>query len=131
MSLMGSDAPPGGEAASRERSAARGSVWKPWTEGGMWPFGVVVRHPFGENLAQMPFVRRNDPVGALAPRGADQPFAIRVRLRRARGGGRRTLSDIDLSASSTASEKMASQSWMRNFQAQSSGRMNDAGGGAR
>ena len=79
---MGSDAPPGGEAASRERSAARGSVWKPWTEGGMWPFGVVVRHPFGQNLAQMPFVHRNDPVGALAPRGADQPFAIRVRLRR-------------------------------------------------
>jgi hypothetical protein len=78
---MGSDAPLGGEAASRERSAARGSVWKPWTEGGMWPFGVVVRHPFGENLAQMPFVQRNDPVEPLAPRGTDQPFAIRVRLR--------------------------------------------------
>ena len=52
------------------------------------------RGDLGENLAHVPFVQRNDPFDALAPRGADQPFAIRVRMRPWRG--RRTSSDIDL-----------------------------------
>jgi len=79
---MDNDAPSGQEAVSRHDGAAPRVVWQPWTPRGMWPFGVVVRHPLDESVAQVPFVQGNDPVEALAPCSADEPFAVRVRLRR-------------------------------------------------
>jgi hypothetical protein len=110
---VGDDAPSVLKAVSRHNGAAIRVVWQPWTSRGMWPLGVVVRHPLGQHVAQMPFIQRSDPVEALAPCGADKPFAGRVRLR-ARDGVRRTSTDIDLSASSTAGAKMASRSWTTN-----------------
>lgn len=107
---------------SRHDGAAFRVVGQPWTPRGMWPFGVVVRHPLGENVAQVPFAKGNDPIEALAPCGADEPFAVRVIACGARGGVRRTSSDIDLSAWSTAGAKTASRSWTTNRQAVSSGR---------
>jgi len=82
---MGNDAPPRQEAVSRPRSLPRGSVWEPWTEGAMWAtLGVVMRHPLGQNVAQVPFVQRNNPIEPPASESADQPFAIGIRLRCAR-----------------------------------------------
>ena len=80
---MGNDAPSVREAVSRHDGAAPRVVWQSWTPRGMWSFGVVVRHPLGQNVAQLPFVKGNDPVEALAACGADEPFAVHVRLRRA------------------------------------------------
>ena len=81
-SLMGNDVPSVGKAVSRYGGAAPESFGSPGPRRGMWPFSVVVRHPLGQNVAQVPFVKGNDPVEALAPCGADEPFAVRVRLRR-------------------------------------------------
>jgi hypothetical protein len=81
-SLMGNDAPSRQDAVSRHVGAAPRVVWQSWTTCGMWPLSVVVRQPLGQHVAQVPFVQRNDPVEALASRGADEPFASRVRLRR-------------------------------------------------
>jgi hypothetical protein len=78
---MGNCAAPGRVAMSGQGGATPGIGWQPWTERGMGPFGVVVRHPLGQHVAQVPFVQGNDPIEALAPCGANEPLARRVGLR--------------------------------------------------
>ena len=43
-------------------AARRAVVWQPWAERGMWPFGVVVRDPLGQDATQVPFVQRDHPI---------------------------------------------------------------------
>src|SRR2546422_10340218 len=42
---------------------------------------VVMSDPRREYLTDVPFVERNHPIQTLATNRADQPFAIRIRLR--------------------------------------------------
>ena len=53
------------------------------TKTGMWAASVVVRHPFRENRTEMPFIHNNQPIQTLSTDRADQPLAIRIRLRAA------------------------------------------------
>jgi hypothetical protein len=41
-----------------------------------------MRDPFGEDLSEVALAERDQPVQALSPYGADQPFTERIRLRR-------------------------------------------------
>jgi hypothetical protein len=47
----------------------------------MWSFTVVVRHPLRKDRPKMPLVERNHPIETLAPRGPNEAFTVRVRLR--------------------------------------------------
>src|SRR4029453_17867768 len=53
------------------------------TKTGMWSTSVVVRHPPRENRTEMPFIQNNQPIQTLSTDRADQPLAIRIRLRAA------------------------------------------------
>src|SRR5918994_7216707 len=48
----------------------------------MWPTSIVMRHPFGEDASEMPFIEGNHPIKTLTTSRSDQSFAVRVRLRR-------------------------------------------------
>ena len=47
----------------------------------MGPFAVVVTNPFGHDLAEVSCVQRNHPIEALASDGANDAFAIGIRLK--------------------------------------------------
>ena len=55
---------------------------EPRSQPGMWPTPVIVRYPLPENLPKMSLVQRNEEIQALPPDCSDQPFAIRICLRR-------------------------------------------------
>jgi hypothetical protein len=48
----------------------------------VWPSAVVVSHPFGQDSAEMPLVRRNQIVEALTTHCPDQSLAIGVGVSR-------------------------------------------------
>src|SRR5262245_26464699 len=49
------------------------------------PPPIVIRHPLGEHVSQMPLAQRNHKVETLAANRANQAFAERVRLGRPHG----------------------------------------------
>ena len=67
----------------RSASPACRFVWQSRTQGGMWPFTVVVGNPLRQHPPEMPLVERNHPIETLAPSGPNESFAVRVGLRRA------------------------------------------------
>jgi len=58
-----------------------GGVGNARSERGVWSDSVVMGEPLGQGASQMLLVQRNDPVETLAPDGANESFAERVRLR--------------------------------------------------
>jgi hypothetical protein len=42
---------------------------------------MIMRDPFGEDLSEVALAERDQPVEALSPYGADQPFTECIRLR--------------------------------------------------
>jgi len=69
-------------ASTRERLGRR--VGNAGTEAGVWSPVVVVNHPRPQDEPKMPFIQHNQPIQTLASDRADQPFAERIRLRRAK-----------------------------------------------
>jgi hypothetical protein len=52
------------------------------TQAGMWASLIIVNHPGPHSLSQVPLVHRDHEVETLASHGSDQPFAVRIGLRR-------------------------------------------------
>jgi hypothetical protein len=68
----------------RSHHRQRCRFWNPRTEARVRATLIVMRHPLGEDLPQMPLTERNEMVKTFATRGSDQALAERVRLRHAR-----------------------------------------------
>ena len=47
----------------------------------VWSATIVMSYPFLKDSAKMPFTTRDHPIQALSANGADQAFAMSVRLR--------------------------------------------------
>src|SRR6185295_2804064 len=59
---------------------ASGTVGNARPEARVWTPAVVMRDPLQEDGSEVILVQRNHPVQTLAPHGANQPFAERIRL---------------------------------------------------
>jgi hypothetical protein len=78
------DGAPGGKPVSMWASRDFGLGWfrNSWSRRGVWAAAIVMGDELNDNHSQMPFVDRNQEVEALATNRPDQPFAVRIRLRR-------------------------------------------------
>ena len=69
--------------AHRSCHGHRWRLGNPRTEARVRASPIVLRHPLGQDLPQLPFMERNDVVETFSTRRPDQVLTERVRLRRA------------------------------------------------
>ena len=63
------------------REATGRRVGNARTEAGVWSTPIVVNDPLSQDTSKVPFIQHDQPIQAVSPDRADQPFAERVRLR--------------------------------------------------
>lgn len=63
----------------------RWCIWNAGAQAGMWPATIVMSDPFLKDEAKTSFTARDHPFKALSTDGADQAFAMSVRMRCSHG----------------------------------------------
>ena len=77
---LGDDAVPVRNSALRRHGNESGAVWNTRPEARVRTPGVVMGHTLAKNGSEMILAHRNHPIEALAPNGANEPFAKGIGL---------------------------------------------------